>query len=441
VKSSSGPTTTADVVVVGAGVMGGSIALELVKRGFRVVVIDKAGAPGHGSTSASSAIIRFNYSTLAGVATSWEAKHCWQHWPEHLGVADDSGFASFFQTGMVMLDTPVAPRGPVIANFNSVGVPYQEWDAATLRRRIEGIDAGKYGPPKRIDDDAFFDYAVEELGGLYTPDAGFVDDPQLAAHNLIIAAQHGGATCVFNATVTAVSRKNERVAGVQLSDGTEISAPVVVNAAGPWSSGLNRLAGVGSDFNVSVRPMRQEVHYLPAPPGYNAAGGLGSSIADMDLGTYMRAAPGDKIMVGGTEPDCDPLEWIDDPDGSNPVVTASSYSRQATRAARRLSGLTIPNAPRGVAGVYDVAQDWTPIYDRTELDGFYVAMGTSGNQFKNAPLVGRFLATLVERVEAGHDHDIDPLTYVGEHTGNTINLGAFSRKRAVNKDSTGTVMG
>jgi glycine/D-amino acid oxidase-like deaminating enzyme len=94
-----------------------------------------------------------------------------------------------------------------------------------------------------------------------------------------------------------------------------------------------------------------------------------------------------------------------------------------------------------VAGVYDVAQDWTPIYDRTELDGFYVAMGTSGNQFKNAPLVGRFLATLIEKVEAGHDHDNDPLTYVGEHTGNTINLGAFSRKRVVNEHSTGTVMG
>jgi hypothetical protein len=51
------------------------------------------------------------------------------------------------------------------------------------------------------------------------------------------------------------------------------------------------------------------------------------------------------------------------------------------------------------------------------------------------------MATLIEQVEAGHDHDSDPLTYVGEHTGNIINLGAFSRKRAVNENSTGTVMG
>jgi glycine/D-amino acid oxidase-like deaminating enzyme len=98
-------------------------------------------------------------------------------------------------------------------------------------------------------------------------------------------------------------------------------------------------------------------------------------------------------------------------------------------------------SPRGVAGVYDVSEDWTPIYDRTELDGYYVAMGTSGNQFKNAPVVGRFMAALVEFVESGHDHDRDPLRFVAERTGNTINLGAFSRRRPFNANSTGTVMG
>ena len=66
-------------------------------------------------------------------------------------------------------------------------------------------------------------------------------------------------------------------------------------------------------------------------------------------------------------------------------------------------------------------------------------MGTRGNQFKNAPLAGLFIATLVEFVEAGHDHDADPIRYTGEHTGQSIDLGAFSRKRAINADSTFTV--
>jgi glycine/D-amino acid oxidase-like deaminating enzyme len=320
-------------------------------------------------------------------------------------------------------------------------VPYEEWDAATLRRRVPVINTGRYWPPKRIDDQAFFDDATEELGALFMPDAGFIDDPQLAAHNLIFAAQRLGATTLFNAAVTSVIRENDRVAGVRLANGVVVNAPVVVNAAGPWSTQLNRLAGVGADFSIAVRPMRQEVHYLPAPVGYNVEGQLGPSFADMDLGTYMRPGPGDTIYVGGTEPECDPLDWIDDPDDSNPSVTATTYASQATRAARRLSTLRVPTSPKGVAGVYDVAADWTPIYDRTQLPGYYVAMGTSGNQFKNAPLVGRFMATLIEQVQAGHDHDGDPIRYVGEHTGITINLGAFSRRRPFNASSTGNVMG
>ena len=232
----------ADVVVVGAGVMGGSIALELAKQGLSVVVVDKLGAPGHGSTSASSAIVRFNYSTFDGVATSWESKQCWAEWSDYVGVIDDAGIARFQQTGMVVLDTPLAPREKVTPLLGAAGVPYEEWDATTLRQRVTGIDTGRYWPPKRIDEPAFFDDAAEDLGALFMPDAGFIDDPQLAAHNLIFAAQSFGATTMFNAVVTDVIRVNDRVAGVLLADDTVIHSPVVVNAAGPWSTQLNRLA-------------------------------------------------------------------------------------------------------------------------------------------------------------------------------------------------------
>ncbi len=187
--------------------------------------------------------------------------------------------------------------------------------------------------------------------------------------------------------------------------------------------------------------MRQEVHHVPAPPGYNNGDQLGPVIADLDLGTYMRGTPGDGLLVGGTEPECEPLQWLDAPEDAAPNPTSSVYQSQLTRAARRLPGLKVPGTPRGIAGVYDVASDWTPIYDRTALDGFYVAMGTSGNQFKNAPVAGRFMAAIVDAVENGHDHDTDPVRYRGEYTGRTVNLGTFSRKRPVNTASSGTVMG
>ena len=84
-------TETADVVVVGAGVIGASTAFELAKTGRRVVVVDKMPGPGQGSTGASSAVVRFNYSTADGVAASWEAHHHWLHWAEHLETATDDG--------------------------------------------------------------------------------------------------------------------------------------------------------------------------------------------------------------------------------------------------------------------------------------------------------------------------------------------------------------
>jgi glycine/D-amino acid oxidase-like deaminating enzyme len=292
-----------------------------------------------------------------------------------------------------------------------------------------------------VTDEAFFAEVSEQLGATYTPDAGFIDDPQLAAQNLAAAARERGAEFYFNRGVVSVEERGGRVRAVTLSDGTRIATPVVVNAAGPWSSVFNRMAGVGAEFTVSVRPMRQEVHQVAAPAGYNRGPELGPVIADVDLGTYIRPARPDFLLIGGTEPACDPLDWIDDPDQAFPGATASRFQAQVTRAARRLPGLRIPHAPTGIAGVYDVAEDWTPIYDRTDLDGFYVAMGTSGNQFKNAPLAGRFIAALVDRVEAGHDHDLDPVRYRCEKTGHLINLGAFSRKRPRNAASSGSVIG
>ena len=427
---------TADVVVIGAGVIGASIALALARRKWRVVVVDKAGGPGHGSTSASSAIVRFNYSTRDGVALAWESKHCWERWAGHLGHNDESGLAAFRRTGLVMLDVPVAPRAPVLALFDDVGVPYEEWDAETLRQRVPGLEPGRHWPPKRIDDEAFWADADSELGAFFTPDAGYIDDPMLAAHNLATAAIQHQAEFVFHATVADVRRDHDRVAGITLADRSRIDAPVVVNAGGPWSTLLNAVAGIGADFTIGVKPLRQDVSEIPTPLAATTP-----AVADLDLGTYARPTPGGGLLIGGTEPECDPLPWVTDPDTVDPRPNHATTRAQLLRAARRFPSLPVPESPGGIVGVYDVASDWTPIYDRTELDGFYVAMGTSGNQFKNAPVVGELMATIIDGVENGHDHDVDPLTYTGSHTGQRINLGSFSRKRDRNSATSGTVIG
>ncbi|MCM0619099.1 NAD(P)/FAD-dependent oxidoreductase [Nocardioides bruguierae] len=439
---------TADAVVVGSGVIGSAVALELARAGRDVLIIDKAAGPGFGSSSASSAVIRFLYSTYDTVATSWEAKFMWEAWAEHLGLADlpeaeRPALSAFHRTGMLHLDIAAVPHEQGADLLRAVGVPHEHLDAAALTARFGHVDTGRYWPNKPISDDAFWEDATETLGALWTPDAGYMDDPRLAADNMAWAARHLGARTMFRTQVVSAERVGETWR-LGLADGRTVEAPVVVNAAGPWSGAFNAMAGVGAEFTVGVRPLRQEVHQLSRPAEWDASGaeGVAPGVFDIDLGTYMRPGPAGAWVVGGTEPECDPFDWLDDPDAVDDHVTTARYEAQSTRAARRLPDLRIPNRPSGVVGVYDVADDWTPIYDRTDAPGFYVAMGTSGNQFKNAPIAGCFLAAIIAAVEdEGVDHDATPVTYVGAHTGLKIDLGSFSRKREVNAASTRTVLG
>jgi glycine/D-amino acid oxidase-like deaminating enzyme len=432
---------SADVVVIGAGVIGAATAYQLALAGRSVVVVDKMKGPGQGSTSASSAVVRFNYSTYAGIALSWEAKHCWERFRDHLQAPQNEPLAQFHRTGLVMLDVPVAPAARAAALLAEVGVPHEIWDASTLAARVPSLDPRRFGPPKRLSDPSFWDEPNERLGALYLPDAGYVDDPQLAAINLARAAERSGAHFELGQELVEIHRRDGQVDGVRLGSGTVISTEVVVNVGGPWSSRINDLAGVGADFRVHVRPMRQEVHHVAAPASYASDTAVGPVVADLDFGTYVRPSAGGHMLIGGTEPDCDPLQWTDDVDGANLNVTLDLFEAQVTRAARRFPDLHVPPTPRGVAGLYDVSDDWTPIYDRTALDGFYVAIGTSGNQFKNAPQVGACMSRLVEAVQNGTDHDANPVMVTGGYTGLLIDMGAFSRRRQPNAGSTGTVIG
>ncbi len=432
---------TADVVVVGAGVMGCSIAHALASAGRSVLVLDRGGGPGQGSTSASSAIIRFNYSTYAGVATAWECHYAWLEWEEFLGGRDDDGgLATFSRTGSLCLDAPVHSSAKVLDLFDRVGVPYEVWNAATVRERLPQLDPARHYPPKPVDSEEFWVDPDGEIGGYWTPDSGFISDPAYAAHNLATAARRQGAQFRFHATVTGIATAGDRVSAVELADGSRVETPVVVNAAGPASGRLTALAGVSAEFAITTRPMRVEVHTVPAPPAYNRDG-PGPLVADLDLGTYFRGTLSGELLVGGSEPACDPMHWLDDPDDYELTPSSELYQAQVYRAARRLPDLTVPNTPRGIGAVYDVSDDWIPIYDRTSLPGFYVAVGTSGNQFKNAPLVGTYLRAIIEAVESGVDHDTTAVRLRLPRCGAEVDLSAYSRLRPLTSSSSFTVMG
>ena len=189
----------ADAVVVGSGVIGSAVALELARAGRDVLVLDKAGGPGHGSTCASSAVIRFLYSTYDTVATSWEAKFMWEQWADHLGLpgfeplADPPVLSRFHRTGMLHLDVPAVPWTEGMRLLESAGVPCEHLGPDELAARFPHLDTGAYWPNKPVADDAFWDDAEARLGAIHTPDAGYMDDPRLAADisNPFVGDHHG----------------------------------------------------------------------------------------------------------------------------------------------------------------------------------------------------------------------------------------------------------
>jgi glycine/D-amino acid oxidase-like deaminating enzyme len=448
------------VVVIGAGVIGSSIALQLKRLGHDVTVVERNSAAGMGSTSASSAVVRFNYSTFDAVALSWESYFLWKEFKELIDGTNSYSskplnnsqehYAHLEDRGYVMLDVPVLSNDKTMALFDRAGIPYEIWDSNTLKTRMVGIDAGRYWPNKPVKSDEFFNEASEELGAIFSKHGGYVSDPLLAAQNFAAAAKREGVNFKFRKAVVGIEKKNGRVSGVKLSDfdsqskkaletGDEvIDADVVVNVAGPWSTLINQMAGAGSDFTMELKPLRAEVHQISTPKDILP----GPIMGDLDLGTYVRSGPGGITLVGGTEPECDELEWVepDKVDEVNMTRTVEVFESQTYRFARRFPAAQIPSTPVGVVGVYDVSSDWTPIYDKTDVPGFYVAIGTSGNQFKNAPGAGLIMAHLINQVEKGADHDNQAVVYNCTKSKSAINLGTFSRKRARNLTS-GTVMG
>jgi len=273
---------------------------------------------------------------------------------------------------------------------------------------------------------------------IFVPESGYISDPQLSAHNLQRAAEAKGAEFMFNAEVIEIIKKDGRAAGITLKDGTRIDAPIVVNVAGPHSYIINHMAGVEEGMNIKTRALRQEVCHIPAPDGidYQKDGTL---ISDGDIGCYSRPETGNHILVGSEDPECDKREWVD-PDNYNRNFT-EQWLAQAMREAQRVEGLRVPNQRQGVVDLYDVSDDWIPIYDKSDLPGFYMAVGTSGNQYKNAPVVGVMMAELIEKVESGHDHDKDPVKFYMKYTGRTFNVGFYSRLREINPDSSFSVIG
>ncbi|MCR9213939.1 MAG: FAD-binding oxidoreductase [Proteobacteria bacterium] len=429
-----------DAIIIGAGVIGTCLAYELAKSGKSVLSLDRLPTSGYGSTAASCAIIRTYYSSLDTCALAYEGWFYWKNWADYIGTEDESGLIKYHDTGTLIVKTPHNDyMRKILTLMDQINCPYEHLTPAEMKEKLPIIDTHQFEPVKRPEDDDFGVPTGEAInGGVYFPRGGYVSDPQLAAHNGQRAAEAHGAQFRFNSNVTEIRQQGGHVIGVTLEDGTEIDAPVVVNVAGPHSSKVNEMAGVLEEMKMTTRALRHEVAHVPSPEGFDFEKD-GMVMSDSDAGVYCRPELGNHILIGSEDPKCDTQEWVD-PDNFDDSFS-EQWNVQVLRQAQRFPEMGVPSQAKGVVSLYDVTKDWVPIYDKSSLGGFYLAIGTSGNQFKNAPVAAKMMTKLITECEAGRDHDTDPVQFHLENVAHELSMGVFSRNREVSTESSFTVLG
>lgn len=412
--------------------IGASAALALAKSGHDVLVIDRNSGIGDGSTGASAGIIRVHASDAQSSALADDALTVWNDWRSFLGADESEEVARFVRCGSLILNSGNGFADQAASAMSSAGVTFAEWTLQDMTDNFPYFDFRRFGPPRSINDEAFWDEPTEFLnGGLFTAQSGYVGDPTLAAVNLMRAAQREGARVRLAATVVSIDVEGDRVVGATLGDGTALRAHAVLVVAGPHSDKLIRRIGATSDFRVGTRRIREELIHVPAPAGLDVAR-HGVHLVDPDLNINFRPDRGDAFLAGSNGDLADEQTLVDDPDSFHQLVTPTAFERTTLRLARRIPELGVPRSRQGVVGLYDAAEDWLPIYDRTCYDGLFVAMATSGTQFKTAPIVGELLRYIVESELAGRDHTTEP--FPSPVSTRTYSTAQFSRLRVPRED-------
>ncbi|MBI4012513.1 MAG: FAD-binding oxidoreductase [Candidatus Rokubacteria bacterium] len=355
---------TADVVVIGGGCNGASIAFHLAERGVRRVVLLEKGALASGPTGRSTAIVRQHYSNEVTARMALESLRVFQQWGERIG-----GTCGFVRTGFL------------------VGV--REGERAALEGNVAlqrgvGIDVRIVAGDelRRLEPELFTEDLVSAA---YEPEAGYCD-PVSTTTSLAEGARARGARIVQGREVTGIRVEGGRVAGVDTTAGPVAAASVVV-AAGPWAQRLAARVGV----ELPIEPSRHPVCAFRRPPDFARAPMI---YADFVHQFYTRPETGDLSLVGSIDPaDAGNLA---DPDRYNEGVDLETITEFGGRASRRYPALERGFSRGGWAGIYDVTPDWHPVLDAIEeVPGLFVAAGFSGHGFKLCPAVGAMMAGLV----------------------------------------------
>ena len=350
----------AEVVVVGGGCMGASIAFHLARRHVDVVLLEKGHVAG-GATGHSGALVRQHYEARIGIQLARESLAFFRRFEKETGFSCDFRTTGFL-SGTRERDLPAFDA--LLELLQSEGVRGERLtpsDAKVMESQLEVSD-----------------YAAL----VHDPDAGYAD-PIATAHGFATAAVVEGAKVLDDRTVDSIATRTGRVVGVKVRGGAGLlkSGRVVV-ATGNWTRDL--VAAVGP--RLPIRYVRGEVAILRRPIDFGPSPRIHF---DFYGNTYSRP-DGEKDTLAGYM-DTDPRKTIRDHDlvETLPATTARDIR---TRLAKRFPRMAEAQPRGGWAGAYDVTPDSYPILDRVGPEGLFVAVGFSGHGFKLSPEVGRLVA-------------------------------------------------
>jgi sarcosine oxidase subunit beta len=368
--------TTADIVIIGGGVHGTSLAYHFArKQSGRVLLIERKFLAS-GPTGRSTAMVRRFYGLDFFTRTASAAADIFQHWSDVIG----SGDPGFRQVGYLVGVGPDEAENLArnVARAKGLGARVRLISPAEIKALV---------PAMAIDDLAAASYEAE---------SGYAD-PSSTTNALADRARELGATIVPYESVHAILTDGRRITGIRAAGG-EVGTSVVVVCAGLGAPAL--LAPLG--IHVAMRPQRHQMCFFRRPHGFGPHPG----IVDRPHGTYMRPEHGDLTIHGVGS-----YSEVVDPDQYNEGADPDEITRNAELIARRFPIMEHGLAMGGYAGVYDTTQDEQPILGAiSEIEGLYADFGWSGHGFKHAPVIGDILSDLVLTGQSGA-YDLRPFRW------------------------------
>jgi sarcosine oxidase, subunit beta len=360
----------AEVVVIGGGCMGASVAYHLTRRGVTdVVILERERLLATGSTGRNAGGVRHQFSNVANIKLSLESIALIARFNDEIGQPVD-----FHQDGyLFLLSSPssVETFRANVALQRSCGIDVEWLDAGEAARRAPGLKTD------------------EVLAATFCRRDG-IADPNGVTMGFAKAAQAAGVTVEREAEVTGVRVAAGRVAAVETARGT-IEAPTVVNAAGPWARRIGAMAGV----DVPVDPYRRHIFIAQAP---QTAWDVPSShvmVIDFETTFYFHRE-GAGVLFGMGDKNEGPT--------FDTTVQWDFLPQVIDVAVKRLPALADASISHAWAGLYEMSPDGNPIIGPApQVEGLYLINGFSGHGFQHSPAAGRILADLIVGGDPGLD--------------------------------------